>query len=259
MVAARSRSRRAWVERRGRAHRSRGQPRVLDGSPGALRHDPGQGGAEIRPCRPAVDQSDGLRVALVETDEAGQRPFTPWESSPVPPERQVRGLESARMREHDLGPTTAFLTDVLGFSFIAEENGWHRYGVSGGESGAYVDLQANPTARRGALGVGSIHHLAWRVANGGHQLALRDESLARRASQPLSSIDSGFSRCTSSNPEASCSSSPRTGRDLRWTKSPRTSASPWCCLPGWSRSGQRSKRGSLLWDRRSPQKSRCWG
>jgi glyoxalase family protein len=130
----------------------------------------------------------GLRVTLVETDEAGQRPFTPWESSPVPPERQVRGLESARMREHDLGPTTAFLTDVLGFSFIAEENGWHRYGVSGGESGAYVDLQAVPTARRGAWGVGSIHHLAWRVADGEHQLALRDR-VARAARQPTPVID----------------------------------------------------------------------
>ena len=41
----------------------------------------------------------GLRVALVENGTAASRAFTPWEESPVAPERQIRGLESARLRE----------------------------------------------------------------------------------------------------------------------------------------------------------------
>ena len=129
-----------------------------------------------------ISDPHGLRVALVETEDALHRPFTPWENSPVPPERQVRGLESARLRERELEPTTAFLREVLGFQLLGEENGWHRWGLPGGASGAYVDVQEAAASRRGAWGVGSIHHLAWRVDDQAHQLALRDriDALGRR-------------------------------------------------------------------------------
>ena len=92
------------------------------------------------------------------------------------------------MREYDLAPTTGFLTDVLGFTFIAEENDWHRYGVSGGGSGAYVDLQAAPAARRGGWGVGSIHHLAWRVEDEEHQAQVRTD-VENSGAQPTPVID----------------------------------------------------------------------
>jgi glyoxalase family protein len=136
---------------------------------------------------PLVDPH-GLRVALVERAAAATRQFTPWDSSPVPPERQIRGLEAARMREREIGPTTAFLTDVLGFTFLAEERGWHRYGASAGGSGAYVDVQEDPAARRGAWGVGSVHHLAWRVDDEPHQLAVR-ERIERAGRRPTPVID----------------------------------------------------------------------
>jgi glyoxalase family protein len=123
---------------------------------------------------PATDPH-GLRVALVEIDAAERRPFTPWDGSAVPPERQIRGLESARLKEADLATTAAFLTGVLGFEPIGVEDGWHRYGVNGGGSGAYVDVQEAPESRRGAWGVGSIHHLAWRVEDDAHQLELRQQ------------------------------------------------------------------------------------
>jgi glyoxalase family protein len=130
---------------------------------------------------PATDPH-GLRVALVESGAAAARPFTPWDDSPVPAERQIRGLESARLREHELSPTTTFLTEILGFTLVGSENGWHRYGVAGGGSGAYVDVQEAPSMRRGAWGVGSIHHLAWRVDDGEHQVDLREriEAAGRR-------------------------------------------------------------------------------
>jgi glyoxalase family protein len=133
-------------------------------------------GVERRFGRQVIPATDthGLRVALVEADAGQSRPFTPWDHSPVPAERQVRGLESARMKEADPAATTAFLTGVLGFEHLGTDRGWQRYGVSGGGSGAYVDLEAAPAgSRRGAWGVGSIHHLAWRVDDAGHQEAVR--------------------------------------------------------------------------------------
>jgi glyoxalase family protein len=124
----------------------------------------------------------GLHVALVEASGALSRPFTPWDGGPVPGERQIRGLESARMLERDLPLTSSFLTDVLGFSLVGEESGWIRYGVAGGGSGAYVDVREAADARRGAWGVGAIHHLAWRVDDEEHQLEVRQriEAAARR-------------------------------------------------------------------------------
>jgi glyoxalase family protein len=121
---------------------------------------------------PLVDPH-GMRVALVETAEAATRTFTPWEESTVPVPYQIRGLEGARLRERDLEPTIAFLTGVLGFAHVGTEGEWHRYGVAGGGSGRYVEVQAAEEARRGAWGVGSIHHLAWRVDDAAHQLEIR--------------------------------------------------------------------------------------
>jgi glyoxalase family protein len=136
---------------------------------------------------PLVDPH-GLQVALVERTDAATRQFTPWDGSPIPPERQIRGLEAARMREREIGPTTAFLKGVLGFTALGEQGGWHRYGVGGGGSGAYVDVREDGGARRGAWGVGSVHHLAWRVDDDAHQLAVR-ERIAHAGRRPTPVID----------------------------------------------------------------------
>ena len=129
----------------------------------------------------------GLRVALVENDSAMKRAFTPCEG-PIAFDHQIRGLESARMVERDLQTTTAFLTEAMGFRHLGTENGWHRYAVGDGESGNYVDLQENRDAPRGRWGTGSIHHLAWRVDDEQHQLAVRQSVLGGGA-RPTPVID----------------------------------------------------------------------
>lgn len=136
---------------------------------------------------PVVDPH-GLRIALVESEDSSGRAFTPWDGSPVPVEHQIRGLESARMVERDLVVTTAFLSGAMGFSHLGTENGWHRYGVGGGKSGSYVDLREMPTASRGAWGVGSIHHLAWRVDDEAHQHEVRAR-VSENGAHPTPVID----------------------------------------------------------------------
>jgi len=127
----------------------------------------------------------GLRIALIESEDSLAtaepvqgggglgRPFTPWERGPIPVEHQIRGLEGARMTERDLGMTTAFLSDAMGFRHLDSEGDWQRYGVDEGKSGQYVDLRASPNTGRGAWGTGSIHHIAWRVDDEAHQLEVR--------------------------------------------------------------------------------------
>jgi glyoxalase family protein len=146
--------------------------------------------AELRFSQPTLPFRDphGLRVALVESKDSLDRPFTPWDRTPIPVEHQIRGLESARMVERDLGRTTSFLTEAMGFAPLGDENGWHRYGVGNGKSGAYVDLYEMPAAGRGAWGTGSIHHLAWRVQDEEHQLEVRSRVL-QGGSRPTPVID----------------------------------------------------------------------
>src|SRR5262249_30802791 len=110
----------------------------------------------------------GLRLALVE--HAGRRRFEAWSDGPVPPERQVRGLFGARVWERDPARTAAFLTGVLGFRELATEHGWTRYGFDAADG--VVDVKDARDVPRGAWGVGGVHHLAWRVADGAHQLAV---------------------------------------------------------------------------------------
>ena len=129
---------------------------------------------------PLVDPH-GLRVSLVESASAPPRAFTPWDGSPVPAERQVRGLYGARLWEREALPTASFLTSVLGFAQLGTDNGYSRFGFPG--AAGIVDVRETPDAPRGAWGVGSVHHLAWRVDDEAHQLAMQErvESAGARA------------------------------------------------------------------------------
>ena len=120
---------------------------------------------------PLVDPH-GLRLALVES-AARPRPFTPWDGSPVPPEHQIRGLYGAQVWERKAAVTERFLTLVLGFERLGEENGWTRYGFQ--DAAGVIDIREAPDTSRGAWGVGSVHHLAWRVTDDEHQLAVREQ------------------------------------------------------------------------------------
>jgi glyoxalase family protein len=121
---------------------------------------------------PVVDPH-GLRLSLVEGGSGRGRQFTPWEHSTVPPEHQVRGLHSGRLWERDAATTAGFLTRVLGFEALGTENGWTRYGFSNAPGA--VDIREARDARRGAWGVGSVHHLAWRVDDEEHQMLVRTQ------------------------------------------------------------------------------------
>lgn len=114
---------------------------------------------------------DGLHLALVGTDDP--RPFVPWEGSPVPAAHQVRGLDAARLWVRDLDATAAALTTLLGFRRGGVEDGWQRFEVGEGGSGARLDVRAEPEARRGTWGIGGVHHVAWRVDDVVAELALR--------------------------------------------------------------------------------------
>ncbi|MDQ3928841.1 MAG: VOC family protein, partial [Chloroflexota bacterium] len=114
--------------------------------------------------------------------------FTPWDGSPIPVERQIRGLHAARLWERSLDRTASFITSALGFERLAEEVGWVRYGVRGGGSGNIVDIREVPDSRLGQWGVGSVHHVAWRVPDDEAELEVRSQVIAA-GGRPTEVID----------------------------------------------------------------------
>jgi glyoxalase family protein len=128
----------------------------------------------------------GLQLALVETSD--ERQYVLWENGPVPPEYQLRGMHAVRLWERKLAYTQAILTQRMGFHFLSEEAGWHRYGVEGGGSGKLIEIKELPEEHRGQWGTGSVHHVAWRVKDSEEQMALR-EGIANAGLRPTPQID----------------------------------------------------------------------
>jgi glyoxalase family protein len=146
------------------------------------------GEVEMRRQTAALPFSDphGLPVTLHET--ADERVFTAWSGGPVPAERQIRGLHSVRLWERDLAATSAFLTGVLGFVDLGREKEWTAFGVDGGASGCYLEIQEIPDGDRGRWGTGGVHHVAWRVPDVDTELQVRDR-IERARRRPTEVID----------------------------------------------------------------------
>ena len=119
---------------------------------------------------PVVDPH-GMRLALVAHET--NRSFEPWPGSAVPVDRQVRGLYGARVWERDAAATATFLESTMGFERLGDEDGWTRYGFR--NASGVVDIRETPAERRGRWGIGAVHHLAWRVDDDAHQLAVREQ------------------------------------------------------------------------------------
>lgn len=122
------------------------------------------------------DDPHGVALALSGTDDP--RDFTPWADSAVAPAFQVRGLHAVRLTESSLEPTETFLERGLAFGLVGDEDGWRRYGVAGGGSGRLVEVRVVPNGSRAISGTGSVHHVAFRVADDAAEQRAREEVTA---------------------------------------------------------------------------------
>jgi glyoxalase family protein len=145
-------------------------------------------GVEVRRGDRAIllDDPHGQQLALVETSD--QRLFRAWDKSPVPADRQILGLHAVRTWQRELAPTAEFLKGVMEFTDYGAEDGWHRFGVDGGGSGKHIEVCEMPSAPRGSWGIGTMHHVAWRVADEATQVAVR-ERVAEAHRRPTEVID----------------------------------------------------------------------
>jgi glyoxalase family protein len=115
---------------------------------------------------PFVDR-EGQRLELV---AGGTGNATPWEESPVPAEMQIRGFGAVTMIVDTLEPTSWFLTEVLDF----RQSGEYRFpdnpsrsaqifSTGPGGLGAEVHVEVRPDLPPARVGIGGVHHVAWRT------------------------------------------------------------------------------------------------
>jgi glyoxalase family protein len=117
---------------------------------------------------------DGLGLEIVAA--AGAPTSTAeWGRSPVPPEHALRGIHAVTLVEASRDATDAVVAGQMGYSMIGEEAGRFRYQAPGGESASVVDVVVQPGGRPGLQGAGTVHHIAFRVADETVQLGWREK------------------------------------------------------------------------------------
>ena len=116
---------------------------------------------------------DGLRYELVATDR--DTSIEPWDDSDVPAEFAVRGFHGVTLALTETA-ATADLLEVMGYEETVSSGAYTRFETDG-DAATVVDLHA--VDERGRSGIGTVHHVAFRVPDDEAQTAWR-EALSER-------------------------------------------------------------------------------
>ena len=116
---------------------------------------------------------DGLRLELVAAREEGREG---WAGGLVPAENAVRGFHYVTLAVEAPSRTAMLMTDSLGFRQTGEAEGRRRYEAGEGGPGNTVDIADGTGFPRGTMGVGTVHHVAFRVPDEETQLELRERA-----------------------------------------------------------------------------------
>jgi len=130
--------------------------------------------AETPFAEPAIrfQDPDGLSLELVATSRAAVT--RRWLGSSIPTDFQIASLAAPTLEISRLAPTEKLLTAILGFDFIDEEKKRRRYAAGERRGSDVLDLMVNEGGF-GRIAAGTVHHIAFRVANDEEQLRWRDQ------------------------------------------------------------------------------------
>jgi glyoxalase family protein len=112
----------------------------------------------------AFADPDGLRLELLASARPGDG-RQPWDGSSVPAEHAIRGFDGVTLLHADSDATEHLLVETMGFRKVAVDGQRVRYESGDGGSGTFVDLLHNPNASPGRVAGGSVHHIAFRMAD----------------------------------------------------------------------------------------------
>jgi len=114
------------------------------------------------------EDPEGQRLALV--DDGGKGVAHAWASSPVPAEKQIRGLGPITMTVPDLTPTDMVLTKVMEMRPARDyahpdsnKDRVHVYEMGEGGPAAELHVAVRPDLAPAHPGAGGVHHVAFRT------------------------------------------------------------------------------------------------
>ncbi|MBM4760850.1 ring-cleaving dioxygenase [Bacillus sp. B15-48] len=111
------------------------------------------------------EDSHGLKLELVER-ETGE--LNTWEFAGVTKDVAIKGFAGSTLYSTNPIETAVILEQVMGLEKVATEGAFTRY-RSLADIGNVIDLMTKPVAR-GEMGVGVVHHIAWRAQDDEDQL-----------------------------------------------------------------------------------------
>lgn len=115
---------------------------------------------------------DGLPLELIATLNP---PGTAVSHAEIPVEHAVRTIHSVTLPVGSNSAAQRVLTETMGYRQHATDGNRTRFAAGAGGTSTWVDLVVDPQAPAGLSGAGTVHHLAFRVADDAAQLAARRE------------------------------------------------------------------------------------
>ncbi len=106
---------------------------------------------------------DGLKIELTVPKVADAR--KPWETAEVSAENATRGFHHITITSNKIEETAKILTDIFGYKLVEQHVNRFRFITDAVDTAAIVDLVEAPGERAGHVAGGSVHHVAFRVAN----------------------------------------------------------------------------------------------
>jgi glyoxalase family protein len=110
---------------------------------------------------------DGMPLELIVDDAAGA--IRTWPDGSIPEEHALRGFHGVTLWIADGAATGDLLTSTMRYHLIGQEDDRWRF-QGAGAVGSCVDLLVRPDLPDGAIGAGSVHHVAFRAQDDAEQL-----------------------------------------------------------------------------------------
>ncbi|MDU9691995.1 MULTISPECIES: ring-cleaving dioxygenase [Priestia] len=111
------------------------------------------------------DDPHGLHIEIVEREEGEKNT---WQTGEINSDVAIKGFGGATLLSVRPDETAQLLEDVMGLKKVGQEGDFIRF-QSSADIGNVIDLKLT-TIGRGQMGVGTVHHIAWRAKDDEDQL-----------------------------------------------------------------------------------------
>jgi len=120
---------------------------------------------------------DGLELELVAHSSAKENDERFWKDGPISYENGIRGFYSVSLSEEGYERTSEILNE-LGYKMIKNEGNRFRFQLEDSQSttttGAKIlDVLCLPYTSSGMIGIGTVHHIAFRTPSDENQISIR--------------------------------------------------------------------------------------